>query len=82
MDTPRRARTSVTRAGDNRVGLRHQLVHQGFRQALRRTALALLDHRFHAMLFDQQLRQVFNQQIEIRLGVVDEADGLADEVIE
>ena len=51
VDTPRRARASITQAADDKVGLRRELVEILFRRALLRGQLAPGNHVGHAVLF-------------------------------
>ena len=53
VDTPRRARSSITQAGEDDIRLSRQLVKILFRRALLRRQLAPRDHIRHAVLFYQ-----------------------------
>ena len=76
VDTPRRAGPSVARARDDRVALAgHVLQHGVSDRHLPR--LAVLDDPGHAVARHEQIREIVDEIVEIRLGVVDEADDLA-----
>ncbi len=51
-------------------------------RALRCAALAPLDDARDTVLLDQHLREIFDQQIEIGLRVVDKADDFAGEIVQ
>src|SRR5207237_1422777 len=79
VETPRRAGSSVGRAGEDDVTVLRQ-ARQNLRSGRRRgVRLAAPDHRFDAVLCGEDRADLVGKQVEVRLPVVDEADGAAGE---
>src|SRR5438067_8741681 len=78
-ETPRRAGSSVGGAGEDDVTVLRQ-ARQNLRSGRRRGfRLAAPDHRFDALLCGEDRADLVGKQVEVRLPVVDEADGAAGE---
>src|SRR5262245_51189449 len=77
VETPRRARPSVGRAGQDDVALLGQLGEQFRRRRRGGVGLAPMDDLANAEAVPQEAAQIDRQLVEVVLGVVDEADDQA-----
>src|SRR5207247_2810044 len=77
VETPRRARPSVGGAGEDDVARLRQLVDQLGRRRRGGVGLLAMDDGGHAVALAQQRAEVADEAVEVRLGVVEEADGAA-----
>jgi hypothetical protein len=74
VDTPRRARSSISETADNKIRLGSKLIEVIFRSALLRRDLAPPDDAGDAEFFSEQLLEAFFQPVRVRLAVIQQAD--------
>src|SRR5712692_3566536 len=77
VETPRRARPSVGRAREDHVARLRQLREHLGRCGRRGVRLPATDDRLHPVLGTQKRADLVRQPVEVRLGVVEEADDAA-----
>src|SRR2546426_544810 len=77
VETPRRARPSVGRAREDHVARLRELREELGRRGRRGIRLPPADNRLDAVLGGEERADLVRQPVEIRLGVVEEADGAA-----
>src|SRR5207244_10428105 len=80
VDTPRRARSSISEPAENEIGLRSELIEIRLRRSLLSRDLAPPDDAGNAESFSQQLLEAFFQLIRLRFAVVQQSHNFTTQI--